>query len=221
MEQFERAFRTWFRHHAERSRGERRRRLLERYGEAEISFLRNVWYPAFGSLEGLSPEHEAIDAEGKTRFLDHAFFASGFMWDLEIDGYGPHLRDIDRRQFADERRRDVALQIVGWRVARFSYDDVVEKPWISRRLLERCLALPAERDAQTEALLYYAMARGGEITVGEARETLRKSDKPTLAKLRQLVRDGWLEPVSVEAKRVHRYRVRTEALGRRWGRGGE
>lgn len=72
----------------------------------------------------LYPEYEVIDSEGRTRYLDHAYMDSGLLLDVEVDGYGPHLREMDRWQFGDERRRDVSSQSADWRVAQFSYDDV-------------------------------------------------------------------------------------------------
>jgi len=193
--------------------------LKEKYGDAEKLFLRNVWFPAFKSLDGLSPEHEVLDAEGKTRFMDHAYIAPGFRWGFEVDGYGAHLRDIDRRKFADERKRDVSLQAVGWRIARFAFDDVNEQPWICRRLLKIILKdrEKKSRDARKDLLVQMAMASGGTIHVCEARDALGLSDKPTLALLRSLVRDGVMELCSPGAKRVHRYRVRAEALAQYWG----
>ncbi|TLS52951.1 DNA-binding response regulator [Paenibacillus antri] len=220
---FEEQFEAWHRGHVEASAGERRRRLKEKYGDAEKLFLRNVWFPAFKSLDGLFPEHEVLDAEGKTRFMDHAYIAPGFLWGFEVDGYGPHLRDIDRRQFADERRRDVSLKALGWRIARFAFDDVNEKPWVCRRLLEMILGGSAkEREGNAESfskdrVIRHAMALGGTISIREARGLLGQSDKPTLALLRALVRDGLLEPCSEGAQRVHRYRLRKEALAEYWG----
>ncbi len=216
---FDECFEAWFRTHLEAAAGERRRRLTENYGGAEKLFLQNVWFPAFGTLDGLSPEHEVLDAEGRTRFMDHAYIVPGFLWGFEVDGYGPHLRDIDRRKFADERKRDVSLQAVGWRIARFAYDDVNEQPWTCRRLVEIIMAdaMKKREDVRKDRLVQRAMALGGTIHVQEARETLGMSDKPVLALLRALVFDGVMEPFNEGRIRVHQYRVRPEALTAYWG----
>lgn len=44
---FEQCYAVWFQEHVESSSGERRRRLVERYGEAEKTFVREVWFLEF------------------------------------------------------------------------------------------------------------------------------------------------------------------------------
>jgi len=219
---FDAVFEKWFEAHVAESKGERRRRLKEKYGNAEIAFLRNVWFPIFGSLDHLIPEHEVMDPTGRVRFMDNAYVYACCLWDLEVDGFGPHLRDIDRWKFADERRRDVIFQTMGWRIARFAYDDIIERPHECRRLLEAWIArfgpstFVQERSPLCDTIVRRAMALGGEVRPREARAWLGLSDKPTLAVLRRLVADGVLEPVPAGSLRVSLYRLRPEALREYW-----
>ena len=65
--------------------------------------------------------------DGK-RYLDFAYIRPGFRICIEIDGYGPHLKNSSRWQFSDSLERQNQLVIDGWTVLRFSYDQVKEKP---------------------------------------------------------------------------------------------
>ncbi|MBB6731196.1 hypothetical protein [Cohnella zeiphila] len=49
------------------SRGERKRRLLEKHGHAEKMLAARVLWPALGSLEGLHPEFEIQDLRSGNR----------------------------------------------------------------------------------------------------------------------------------------------------------
>ncbi|MCI3920354.1 hypothetical protein MO973_08915 [Paenibacillus sp. TRM 82003] len=145
---FEKAYAVWFERHLNESTGERRAKLEKRLrneresGEdsPEKMMLRKLWWPLFGILENLHPEYEVKDFEGKDRFLDLAYIQYPLLIDLEGDGYGPHLKNISRYQFADERRRDSALIILGWEVIRFSYDDIRERPLECQQLLKHRIA---------------------------------------------------------------------------------
>jgi predicted HTH transcriptional regulator len=56
---------------------------------------------------------------------------------LEIDGYGPHLQKITRAQFSDQWMRQNDLMLDGWKVLRFSFDDVKERPRMCEQLLQQ------------------------------------------------------------------------------------
>ncbi|WP_245773165.1 endonuclease domain-containing protein [Paenibacillus catalpae] len=109
------------------SGGERKRRLEEER-HAEDIFLKKVWWPAIGHLEHLHAEFEVNDYKDGPRFLDYAYLRKPYKICIEIDGYGPHHRDTDRRQFADNLMRQNHFILDGWTVIRFSYDDVKNKP---------------------------------------------------------------------------------------------
>jgi very-short-patch-repair endonuclease len=120
---FEAAYAKWMAGHCQASRGERNRRLREEHGHAEKCFLANVWWPTFGHFEGLHPEYEVRDFKDGGRFLDYACLSVGMRMCIEIDGYGPHWREISRWRFADNLMRQNHLLIDGWRLLRFAYDE--------------------------------------------------------------------------------------------------
>jgi len=61
---------------------------------------------------------------------DGAAIRPGRMWRhrrliVELDGFGPHS---GKRAFTSDRQRDRRLDQEGWRVLRFTYDEVVDTP---------------------------------------------------------------------------------------------
>jgi hypothetical protein len=88
--------------------------------------LERVIYPIIGTLDNLHPEYEVCLEGESPMFLDIAYMQGGLKLDFELDGYGPHQRDVDRYQFARDRQRDLLLMSAGWKVMRFAYDDVAE-----------------------------------------------------------------------------------------------
>ncbi|WP_342773073.1 DUF559 domain-containing protein [Paenibacillus flagellatus] len=121
---FEQAYQQWLLMHRKVRSGERKRRLDEGHGHAEKRFAETVWWPAFETFDHFHPKYEISDFKDGTRFLDFAYLRGTVRICVEIDGYGSHQRDIDRRKFSDERTRQNHLVIDGWKVIRFSYDDV-------------------------------------------------------------------------------------------------
>lgn len=140
------------------------RRLQEGHGISEKLFLEQVWWPAFGNFHHLHPEYEVFDFKDGSRFLDFAFIRPMFQLAIEIDGYGTHGRNLSRWQFSDQLLRQNHLVIDGWRVLRFAYDDVNERPRLCQQLLQQMLgrwlgddravsgADPAEREVARLAM---------------------------------------------------------------------
>jgi very-short-patch-repair endonuclease len=60
-------------------------------------------------------------------FIDFAFIRGHVRLAIEIDGYGPHLQKITRSQFSDQWIRQNHLMLDGWKLLRFSFDDVKDK----------------------------------------------------------------------------------------------
>jgi hypothetical protein len=67
----------------------------------EKEFLRTIWYPAVGNFDHLYPEWEVRDFANGYRYLDLAYMPGDAKGMLEIQGYGPHARDIDAWRFKD------------------------------------------------------------------------------------------------------------------------
>jgi hypothetical protein len=125
--------------HLKRRKGEAKRRLKDGHGHAEQMFLRQIWWSAFGNFEYLHPEYEIQDYLDGYRYLDFAYIRTSFRACFEIDGFGPHWRDVNRRQFADQLIRQNHLVLDDWKVFRFSYDDIRERPRQCQQLLQQMM----------------------------------------------------------------------------------
>lgn len=151
---FELEHRAWLEGHIVSRKGERRRRLAEGgHGHAEKEMLRAIWHPAFGHFRYLHPEYEVTDFHEGTRFIDLAYLRPPHRIAIEIDGFGPHQRDVSRRQFCDERVRSAFLVNDGWIVVRIGYDDLKERPRLWQQLLQQLIGkLYGHADAPAETL---------------------------------------------------------------------
>lgn len=118
-------------------KGESRRRLEQGLGHEEKHFLETVWYPAFMGLSGLYPEYEISASVTAPVFLDFAYLKAGLQLAIEIDGFRTHPAEMTRWQFSDSLMRQNHLILDGWKILRFSYDDIKEKPRICQQLLQQ------------------------------------------------------------------------------------
>src|SRR5690606_25359904 len=134
---FHSAHQEFLAYHESRRRGERLRRLLMGHGHAEQLFLQEVWWPAFRSFRDLHPEYEVLDFDGQPRYLDFAFIREGTKLAIEIDGYGPHVKQLDRHKFVRQLRRQNHLVLDGWAVLRFAFDEVHEQPRRCQQVLQQ------------------------------------------------------------------------------------
>lgn len=133
------AYTDWISVHCKKCSAERRRRLEQKINHAEKLFIKNVWWPLFGQLGNLHPEFEVKDFKDGWRFLDFAYLISGCRIAIEIDGFGPHWRDINRHQFSDQLMRQNHLIVDGWLVLRFSYDDIAERPRACQQIIQQLI----------------------------------------------------------------------------------
>lgn len=137
---FQSVHQKWFDMHLRKRKGKAKERLVHGHAHAEILFLQNVWYPAFRSFEHLHPEYEVFDFRDGTRYLDFAYLKYPLKLNIEIDGYGPHSSQASRSHFSDDRMRQNHLMIDGWRVLRFSYDDVNERPRMCEQIVQQFMS---------------------------------------------------------------------------------
>lgn len=134
-------YEKWYDEHLLNSSGNREERLKSGHGYAEQLFLRQVWYPACRSFDHLTPEYEVSDFRDGIRYIDFAYIRYPFMLAIEIDGYGPHSAKATRSQFSDSLMRQNYLMMDGWRILRFSYDDVNEKPRMCEQVLQQAMGI--------------------------------------------------------------------------------
>lgn len=206
------AYAAWMTLHAKESKGDAQRRLAN-HGHAERMFLSQVWWPAFGTLEGLHPEYEVRDFKDGWRYLDFAYLSQGFKVGIEIDGYGPHWRDADRWRFADQLMRQNQLIIDGWLVLRFSYDDIMEKPRRCQQAVQQLLGKismggSAQKLTPLERSIV-AVARRQVEPIGAKfiAEALGVNRHTAHRHLRSLAAKGILLPVRPDAKHIWGYKL--------------
>ncbi len=210
---FEEDYQAFMNAHLQARTGERLRRLQEGHSQAERLFLEQVWWPSFYHFQYLHPEYEVNDFKEDIRFLDFAYIRPGIRICFEIDGYGPHLKNISRWQFSDNLERQNQLVIDGWTVIRFSYDQVKEKPRRCQQIIQQVIGrwLGEELDQISlsfveKEVLRFAIRKGEELYPIELQKYLKLSDKTVKKVLSQLVEKKMLTPAS-GVKRVRSYRL--------------
>jgi very-short-patch-repair endonuclease len=166
-------------------------------------FLSNVWWPTFRQFESLHPEYEIQDYRDGYRYLDFAYIQPYFRIAIEIDGLGPHWKNITKWQFADQWHRQNQLIIDGWYVIRFTYDDVSDRPRLCQQgiqqLMGRWLISAASIDKLTvlEREIIRVVVRSSRAVVPrDVCFLLQISPDYAQKLLRMLVHKQWLQPAS-------------------------
>ncbi|SOC39334.1 helix-turn-helix domain-containing protein [Ureibacillus acetophenoni] len=210
---FEEVYQTFMNDHLQARTGERLRRLQEGHNHAEMLFLKQVWWPLFNHFRFLHPEYEVNDYKDGKRYLDFAYIRPAIRICFEIDGYGPHLRNISRWQFSDSLERQNQLVIDGWTVIRFSYDQVKEQPRRCQQIVQQVIGrwLGDEMDQTTltiveKEVLRLAIRKGENITPKEVEKYLNLSTKTVRNILSNLVDKKMLVPASGTV-RIRSYRL--------------
>ena len=94
-------------------------------------------------LAGLAPAETQYAVRRAGRLLGRVDFAwPALLLVVETDGFAFHA---DRATYRSDRRRTNALTLAGWRVLRFSWEDVVHEP--ERVVAEVTAALALAEDA--------------------------------------------------------------------------
>lgn len=210
---FEAAYQQWLADQIRTSKGERKRRLSNGLGYAEKLFAALIWWHSFGNLHGLHAEYEVRDFKNGVRFLDFAFIMDLLRICIEIDAFGTHHRDVDRWQFADNLTRQNDLVIDGWRVLRFSLDDIKENPRLVQRQLQQAIgkwthakktALPADNPVDA-AILRLLGTRDEPISPTEVSNLLRWHRVTINIHMKKLLENGWIMPSKSDARRNRGY----------------
>ncbi|WP_426451376.1 DNA-binding response regulator [Paenibacillus sp. S-38] len=211
---FKLTYEQWLESHSARRKGERLRRLEEGHGHAERTFAEQVWWPAFGQFHDLHPEYEVSDFRDGRRYLDFALIRGRHRLAMEIDGYGPHLQRISRTQFADQCMRQNHLILDGWKILRFSYDDVAEKPRMCQSLLSQYMGRwfggtgmhAAKLTSEEKDILRFALQQNEPLQVKEICSLLGVEQQKARKLLKQLLALGYLHAYGQSSpKRIARY----------------
>lgn len=136
---FEKDYAQWMERHLTSRSGERLRRLREGHKYGEKLFLSQAWYPAIGNFDDLHPEYEVFDYQDGNRYLDHAFIRYPYKIDWETDAYGTHWSKISRKQYDDGLERQNQIVLDGWKVFRFSVDQLNEQPRKCQQFIQQVM----------------------------------------------------------------------------------
>jgi len=223
---FDEAHEVWFRNHIKSSAGDRRLLLERRLStsdeeSAETRFLRDVWWPVYGELDSLIPEYEVVDGLGKTRYLDHAIVRYPVLVDLEVDGYSVHQKDGSRWSFADDRRRDAGLRMLGWNVFRVAHSDVRDHPYACREMLRRWMEALEPRKSLKEQQMEEVIRLGmyqSPFAIRDVMRLLRISENPARAILKELVSKRIILPAGTGDLRVRSYQISERYVKGRFSR---
>jgi hypothetical protein len=208
---FEIAHEEFLKYHMKGRTGENLRRFKEGHGHANKMFLEKVWWPSFDHFDHLYPEYEVDDFKDGKRYLDFAYLRPPFQVCIEIDGFGPHWQDLNRWKFADNLIRQNHLVIDGWKVLRFSYDDVKDHPRRCQQIVQQLIGRWLVEEPPNQKLNYIereviriAMRKGAPITIGNVASHLGVGNKKAKTLLGSLVEKKWIIPLS-GFERIHFY----------------
>ncbi len=129
MNKWDRQIEEWLQSNMAEEQNPRRRELLNKgLGHGTIEFLRTIWLPIVGNLYHLYPEWEVLDFGNGYRYIDLAYRPGNAKGAIEIQGYGPHARDLDVRRFKDLCRRHCLLALDGWTFLPIAYPSITDEP---------------------------------------------------------------------------------------------
>ncbi|MEK4363841.1 transcriptional regulator [Paenibacillus sp. FSL M8-0212] len=127
---FDEAYEVWIRSLLEKETNPRVLSRLENGLEhGTLEFLRSVWFPVMKNFNHLQPEWEVRDFHNGYRYLDLAYLpGNGVKGGIEIQGYGPHARDLDVRRFKDLCWRHCLLTLEDWIFLPIAYLSIKDEP---------------------------------------------------------------------------------------------
>lgn len=221
---FQASYESWLEMHLKKRKGESKRRLEQGHAHAEKLFLEKVWYPAFHELDGLYPEYEVDDFRDGIRFLDFAYLKAGLRLAIEIDGFRTHSTEVTRWQFSDSLMRQNHLVLDGWKILRFSYDDLKEKPRMCQQLLQQFMGRSlhgkkkessAEEFLQLEILKHASLLKY-HIRPSDVIGLLKIKKREAQKLLHSMVSKQMLLPAGNGTIRIRCYKINRDKLHAAW-----
>jgi hypothetical protein len=213
---FEEEYEKFINHHVSNRKGESLRRLLDGHGYLEKLLLEKVWWPTFKNFDYLYPEYAVTDMRYGTYYLDYAFIPDPplLMLDLEADGFGPHVQQMDRRQFSDQLNRQNFLVAMDWKVLRFSRDEMIENPTRCIQYLQLLLGKyygvnkPSNMiTLQEREILLLCLKLGKPLTIKDVVTHLKIHRNTAHSLLSKLVEKQWILPIKKDAIRIRAYQL--------------
>lgn len=194
MEFFEQKYQEWLQKNLSEEKNQRRREILEKgLGHGTKEFLRTIWFPTIGNFDHLYPEWEVRDFNNGYRYLDLAYMPEGAKGCIEIQGYGPHARDLDVRRFKDLCWRHSLLALDGWTLIPIAYLSIEHEPKKCQQLILAFTGKFISSDISSQLswlereIVRFARRLLRPITPLEVANHLGISDRHTRRTLRKLV----------------------------------
>lgn len=216
MSKFEQKYEEWMQANIALEENPRRRELLGKgLGHGTYEFLRSVWFPAVRNFDHLFPEWEVQDFNNGYRYLDLAYMPGGVKGGIEIQGYGPHARDLDVRRFKDLCWRHCLLALDGWLFLPIAYLSITDEPKRCQQLVLSFIgkfistAAPEHLSWLESEAVRFARRLLHPFTAFEVAEHLRITNRHARRILHQLV-DLQMLQVTNGKMRYRKYRLRTE-----------
>lgn len=213
---FEQAHRLFIEQHLKRRKGERHGRLERGHGHAEKLFLQNIWWELKGNFDGLHPEFELVDWRGRSFYGDFLYIPrhGRIKFILEIKGYNTHVKEMDRQGFANECKRELFLEGMGYRVISFAYDDVRDQPQLIVAMLRMLLSLYEPADTAQKytfaehEIIRLALQLVRPVRPKDVTGALSMSYRKALGLLQSLSQRGVFKPATgADGKRIVRYEL--------------
>ncbi|MET3698215.1 hypothetical protein SAMN05877753_10870 [Bacillus oleivorans] len=214
MLKFEEKLEGWLQENISNEKNHRRREILEKgLGHGTYEFLRLVWFPAVGNFDYLYPEWEVRDFNNGYRYLDLAYMPKGAKGGIEIQGYGPHARDLDVRRFKDLCWRHSLLALDGWTFLPVAYLSIIDEPKRCQQLILSFIGKFVSMDVSSQLTwteaesVRYARRMLRPFAPLELANHLRTSDRHTRRILHKLV-DLQILTVANGKERARTYMLR-------------
>ncbi|WP_096202584.1 transcriptional regulator [Bacillus sp. FJAT-45350] len=214
VSKFEIKYEEWLQTNLTEERNPRRRELLENgLGHGTVEFLRSIWFPTIGNLDHLYPEWEVRDFNNGYRYLDLTYMPMHSKGCIEIQGYGPHARDLDVRRFKDLCWRHSLLTLDGWTLLPIAYLSIKDEPQKCQQLILAFIGKflstdsPAQLSWLEAEIVRFARRLLRPFTPLEIANHLRISDRHARRTLHKLV-DLQILSVASGEKRARTYKLR-------------
>ncbi|SET00246.1 hypothetical protein SAMN05216389_104126 [Oceanobacillus limi] len=215
MKPFKEAFNDWLQKNINEEKNHRRREILEKgLGHGTVEFLRLIWYPTIGNFDYLYPEWEVRDFNNGYRYLDLAYMPRDAKGGIEIQGYGPHARDLDVRRFKDLCWRHSLLTLDGWTFLPIAYLSIKDEPKQCQQLILSFIGnfistkAPSHLSWLEAETVRFSRRMLRPITPLELAKHLRISDRHSRKILHQLVEQQILVVASGK-QRARTYKLNT------------
>lgn len=216
MSRFVQKYEEWMQTHIAQEGNHRRRELLGKgLGHGTVEFLRAVWFPTVQHFDCLYPEWEVRDFNNRFRYVDLAYMPGGVKRGIEIQGYGPHARDLDVRRFKDLCWRHCLLALDDWVLLPIPYLSIQDEPRRCQQLMLSfigkftSLDVPSELTSFEAETARFARRLLRSFTPLELAEHLHITDRHARRILHKLV-DLEILQVFSGNMRYRMYRLRTE-----------